>query len=71
MSKGNIRTEPQLHSSFQPSNYLWRAGFVVGTIVDIYLRREDYFKSISNSRNEGNDIKCIKFSDFYSASHNS
>lgn len=44
MSKGNIRTEPQLYSSFQPRNYLWRAGFVVGTIVDIYLRREDYLK---------------------------
>lgn len=54
MAKGSTKLEPQLHIFPQASN-----SFLLGTDLDIYLRRNTFSKYLQIQKDKENDIKHI------------
>lgn len=51
MAKGSTKLEPQLHRSFQASKNL-----LLGTVLNIYLRRNTFSKYLQIQKSKENDI---------------
>lgn len=54
MAKGSTKLEPQLRRSFQASNNL-----LLGTVLNIYLRRNNFSKYLQIQKDKENNIKHI------------
>lgn len=54
MAKDSTKLEPQLRRSFQASNNL-----LLGTVLNIYLRRNTFSKYLQIQKDKENDIKHI------------